>query len=62
MSKLDIPQQETISLSVNQVPLPQDLPDMNEESVHQVDEELLQAWREVFAEDKVQVIETIKCP
>lgn len=55
MSKLDIAQQETISLKVNQIH--KDLPNSNEASLNQVDQDLLQAWREVFEEDKVQVIE-----
>ena len=55
MSKLDITQQETISLKVNQIH--QDLPNIDDASLNQVDEDLLQAWREVFEEDKVQVIE-----
>ncbi len=59
MSKLDITQQETISLKVNQIH--QDMPEIHDASLNQVDEDLLQAWREVFEEDKVQVIETLKC-
>jgi len=59
MSKLDITQQETISLNVSQTH--QDLPKIDESSLHQVGEELLQAWREVFAEDKVQVTEGCYC-
>ena len=55
MSKLDIKQQETISLNVNQIQ--QDLPNIDKSSLNQVDEDLLQAWREVFKEDKVQVLE-----
>ena len=55
MSKLDITQQEAISIDVNQIH--QDLPDIDESSLNQIDEDLLQAWREVFKEDKVQVLE-----
>jgi hypothetical protein len=55
MSKLDITQQETISIGVNQIH--QDQPDIDESSLNQIDEDLLQAWREVFKEDKVQVLE-----
>ncbi|MGB5506341.1 MAG: hypothetical protein WBM70_06625 [Sulfurovum sp.] len=55
MSKLDITQQETISIDVNQIH--QDLPNIDESSLNQIDEDLLQAWREVFQEDKVQVLE-----
>jgi hypothetical protein len=55
MSKLDITQQETISIGVNQIH--QDLPNIDESSLNQIDEDLLQAWREVFKEDKVQVLE-----
>lgn len=55
MSKLDITQQETISIDVNQIH--QDLPNIDESSLNQIDEDLLQAWREVFKEDKVQVLE-----
>ena len=55
MSKLDITQQQTISIDVNQIH--QDLPNIDESSLNQIDEDLLQAWREVFKEDKVQVLE-----
>lgn len=55
MSKLDITQQETISIDVNQIH--QDLPNIDESSLNQIDEDLLQVWREVFKEDKVQVLE-----
>ena len=55
MSKLDIEQQEPISLKVNQIH--KDLPTIHDVSLNQVDEDLLQAWREVFKEDKVQVLE-----
>jgi hypothetical protein len=55
MSKLDIEQQETLSLNVNQIQ--QDLPNIHDASLNEVDEDLLQAWREVFKEDKVQVLE-----
>ncbi|WP_373032278.1 hypothetical protein [Sulfurovum sp.] len=55
MSKLDITQQETILIDVNQIH--QDLPNIDESSLNQIDEDLLQAWREVFKEDKVQVLE-----
>jgi len=55
MSKLDITQQEAISIDVNQIH--QDLPNIDESSLNQIDEDLLQAWREVFKEDKVQVLE-----
>jgi hypothetical protein len=55
MSKLDITQQETLSLNVNQIQ--QDLPNIHDASLNEVDEDLLQAWREVFKEDKVQVLE-----
>ena len=55
MSKLDITQQKTISIDVNQIH--QDLPNIDESSLNQIDEDLLQAWREVFKEDKVQVLE-----
>ena len=59
MSNLDLVQQETISLSVNQIH--QDLPDMKDESLNQVNKDLLDAWREVFAQDKVQVTESCCC-
>jgi len=59
MSKLDITQQETISIDVNQIH--QDLPNIDESSLNQIDEDLLQAWREVFKEDKVQVLEVCCC-
>ena len=59
MSKLDIEEQEKISLNVNQIH--QDLPNIHDVSLNQVDEDLLQAWREVFAEDKVQVTEGCYC-
>lgn len=55
MSKLDITQKETLSLNVNQIQ--QDLPNIHDASLNEVDEDLLQAWREVFKEDKVQVLE-----
>ena len=55
MSKLDIAQKETVSLNINQIQ--QDLPNIHDESLKQLDEDLLQAWREVFKEDKVQVLE-----
>ena len=59
MSKLDIAQQADISLNISQTH--QDLPKIDESSLNQVEEELLQAWREVFAEDKVQVTEGCYC-
>jgi len=59
MSKLDITQQQTISIDVNQIH--QDLPNIDESSLNQIDEDLLQAWREVFKEDKVQVLEVCCC-
>ena len=59
MSKLDITQQEAISIDVNQIH--QDLPNIDESSLNQIDEDLLQAWREVFKEDKVQVLEVCCC-
>ena len=55
MSKLDLEVQEKTLVKVNQIQ--QDLPDIHDASLNQVDEDLLQAWREVFEEDKVQVLE-----
>ena len=55
MSNLDLVQQETISLKVDQIH--KNLPDSNEEPLDQIDNDLLQAWREAFEEDKVQVLE-----
>jgi len=55
MSKLDLALQEKMLLEVNQIQ--QDLPNIDDASLNQVDEDLLQAWREVFKEDKVQVLE-----
>ena len=59
MSKLVISQQEISSLNVSQTH--QDLPQIDKSALNQVEEELLQAWREVFAEDKVQVTEGCYC-
>lgn len=59
MSKLDIVQKETISLNVNQTQ--QGLPHVDESSLNQVNQDLLQAWREVFEEDRVKVIEVCCC-
>jgi len=59
MSKLVISQQEISSLNVSQTH--QDLPKIDKSSLNQVEEELLQAWREIFAEDKVQVTEGCYC-
>jgi len=59
MSKLDITPQATFSLSVNQIH--QDMPNIHDASLNQIDEDLLQAWREVFQEDKVQVLEVCCC-
>ena len=58
MSKLDIEQQETISFKATQIL--QDMPNIHDASLNQVDEELLQAWLEVFKEDSVKVIE-VRC-
>ncbi len=55
MSNLDLVQQETISSKVDQIH--NDLPHSNEEPLNLIDNDLLQAWREVFEEDKVQVLE-----
>ena len=55
MSNLDLVQQETISLKADQIE--QNLPNVDDTSLNQVDEDLLEAWREVFKEDKVQVLE-----
>lgn len=55
MSNLDLVQQEAIALTVNQIY--RNLPNSDEESMNQVSIELLEAWREVFEEDKVQVLE-----
>lgn len=55
MSKLDLALQEKMLLEGNQIQ--QDLPNIHDASLNQVDEDLLQAWREVFKEDKVQVLE-----
>ena len=55
MSKLDLEVQEKTLVKVNQIQ--QDLPNIHDASLNQVDEDLLQAWREVFEEDKVQVLE-----
>lgn len=59
MSNLDLVQQETILFKVDQIHT--NLPDSNEEPLNQIDNDLLQAWREVFEEDKVQVIEGCYC-
>jgi len=59
MSKLFIEQQEISSLNVNQIH--QDLPTIEEPSENKVDQDLIDAWIEVFAEDRVQVLEALKC-
>lgn len=55
MSNLDLVQQDAISLKADQIQ--QNLPNVEDTSLNQVDEDLLEAWREVFKEDKVQVLE-----
>ncbi len=55
MSNLDLVQQDAISLKADQIQ--QNLPNVDDTSLNQVDEDLLEAWREVFKEDKVQVLE-----
>jgi hypothetical protein len=59
MSKLDIAQQDINSLNVSQIH--QDLPKIDDSSFNQVDDDLIEAWREVFAQDKVQVTEACTC-
>lgn len=55
MSKLDLALQEKMLLKGNEIQ--KDLPNIHDASLNQVDEDLLQAWIEVFKEDKVQVLE-----
>lgn len=55
MSKLDLEVQEHTLVAINE--LHQDLIDINIKSIHEVDENMLEEWRAVFEEDKVQVLE-----
>lgn len=55
MSKLDITLNETVSRYVNQVP--QEIPEIGTSPLDHEDESLLDAWREIFEEDKVKVLE-----
>lgn len=55
MSNLDLVQQEAISRKADQIQ--QNLPNVHDTSLNQIDEDLLEAWREVFKADKVQVLE-----
>lgn len=52
MSNLDLVQQETISFNNDQIG--KDLPNIDADSLNNMDIELLTAWREVFEEDRVK--------